>query len=130
MRAFARRMPFEISAALFSILASACVVGALLGFSVMMERYTASHAPAPPPALVANDALAGQGRHLFLMNCAHCHASDATGDEGPNLHGVKKSDERITAIIQKGIKGEMPKFGAKFQDADVQALIAYLRSLK
>jgi mono/diheme cytochrome c family protein len=71
-----------------------------------------------------------QGRHLFLQNCAHCHADDATGDEGPDLHGVKKSDARITAIIQKGIKGEMPKFGQKFKDEDVRALIAYLRSLK
>jgi len=29
-----------------------------------------------------------------------------------------------------GIKGEMPKFGQKLSDADMQALIAFIRSLK
>ena len=76
------------------------------------------------PALVAT------GRHLFLMNCAHCHADDATGDEGPNLHGVAKSDARIAALIQNGIKGEMPRFNEKLNEQDIQALIAFLRSLK
>ena len=125
-----RRMPNEITAALSSVFISACVLGATLGFSAVMERYTARRAPVPASAAAADGALIGQGRHLFLMNCAHCHAPDATGDEGPDLHGVKKSDDRITAIIQKGIKGEMPRFGEKLKEADVRALIAYLRSLK
>jgi len=71
-----------------------------------------------------------QGYTLFMMNCAHCHGNDARGDEGPDLHGVTKSDARITSIIKNGIKGEMPKFGAKLTDTDVQALIAFVRSLK
>src|SRR6266436_3168931 len=71
-----------------------------------------------------------QGYTLFMMNCAHCHGNDARGDEGPDLHGVTKSDTRITSIIKNGIKGEMPKFGSKLTDADVQALIAFVRSLK
>jgi mono/diheme cytochrome c family protein len=71
-----------------------------------------------------------QGYTLFLMNCAHCHGDDARGDEGPDLHGVRKSDARIASIIKNGIKGEMPKFGAKLADTDVQALMAFLRSLK
>ena len=57
-----------------------------------------------------------------LSNCAHCHGDDARGDEGPDLHGVTKSDARIASFIKNGIKGEMPKFGAKLSDADVQAL--------
>ena len=71
-----------------------------------------------------------QGYRLFMMNCAHCHGNDAHGDEGPDLHGVTKSDARIASIIKNGIKGEMPKFGAKLTDTDVQALIAFVRSLK
>jgi len=71
-----------------------------------------------------------QGHTLFMMNCAHCHGNDARGDEGPDLHGVTKSDARISSLIKNGIKGEMPKFGAKLTDADVQALIAFVRSLK
>jgi len=71
-----------------------------------------------------------QGYTLFLMNCAHCHGSDARGDEGPDLHGVTKSAVRISSVIKNGIKGEMPKFGEKLTDTDVQALIAFVRSLK
>ena len=71
-----------------------------------------------------------RGHSLFDHNCAHCHGDDARGDEGPSLYDLKKTDARITRIIKGGIKGEMPKFGAKFNDADIQALIAYLRTLK
>ena len=79
----------------------------------------------PPEGTAAN-----QGYKLFLLNCAYCHGTDARGDEGPDLHGVTKSDARITSIIKNGIKGEMPQFGAKLTDADVQALIAFVRSLE
>ena len=65
-----------------------------------------------------------------MQNCAHCHGRDAHGDEGPDLHGVTKSDARIASMIQNGVKGKMPKFGAKLTAADVQELIAFVRSLK
>ena len=73
---------------------------------------------------------AHQGYTLFLKNCAHCHGDDARGDEGPDLHGVTKSDARITAMIKNGVKGEMPKFAAKLNDDDIKALIAFVRTLK
>jgi mono/diheme cytochrome c family protein len=72
---------------------------------------------------------AEQGRHLFLMNCAHCHGDDARGDEGPDLHDLHRSDARIHEVILAGIKGEMPSFGKKLGDPDVRQLIAYLRTL-
>jgi mono/diheme cytochrome c family protein len=70
-----------------------------------------------------------QGRHLFLMNCAHCHADDAHGDEGPDLYDLRKSDERIRRQIIDGVKGEMPSFARKLNDSDIRALTAYLRTL-
>jgi mono/diheme cytochrome c family protein len=50
-------------------------------------------------------------RRGFDHNCAHCHGDDARGDEGPDLHGLTKSDKRLEKIINGGIKGEMPAFG-------------------
>lgn len=79
------------------------------------------------PSELAGDA--EQGRHLFLMNCAHCHGDDARGDEGPDLHDLHRSDARIHQVILAGIKGEMPSFGKKLGDQDVRELIAYLRTL-
>src|SRR5689334_1395043 len=73
---------------------------------------------------------AAQGRHLFLMNCAHCHGDDARGAEGPDLHNLHKSDARIHLVVTEGIKGEMPSFGKKLNDADIRALTAYLRTLR
>src|SRR5437016_10686174 len=57
--------------------------------------------------------LARRGYSLFMLNCAHCHGPDARGEEGPDLHGVTKSDAHIGSMIKNGVKGEMPKFGAK-----------------
>jgi len=80
---------------------------------------------APPPSEKAK-----RGQSLFERNCAHCHGDDARGDEGPDLHGLKKSDARITKLVTQGIKGEMPAFGSKLNEADVKALIVFLRALK
>jgi len=79
-------------------------------------------AGSPGPAVI--------GRTLFLKNCAHCHADDATGDEGPDLHNLHRADDWISRRIRNGVKGEMTAFGEKFSNDDVKALIAYLRTLK
>jgi mono/diheme cytochrome c family protein len=79
------------------------------------------------PVMLAD---ATQGRHLFLMNCAHCHAEDAHGDEGPDLYNLHKSDARIHQVITAGIKGEMPSFAKKLGDPEIRQLTAYLRTLR
>lgn len=73
---------------------------------------------------------AKHGSNLFERNCAHCHGNDARGDEGPDLHNLKKSDARISKVISQGIKGEMPAFASKLKEGDIKALIAFLRTLK
>ena len=87
---------------------------------------TSAQAATRSPELTADSA---QGRHLFLMNCAHCHGDDARGDEGPDLHNLHRSDARIREVITAGIKGEMPSFGKKLGDPEVRELTAYLRTL-
>ena len=87
---------------------------------------TTAQAAMKPPE-VNSEAM--HGRHLFLMNCAHCHGDDARGEEGPDLHDLHRSDTRIHEVITAGIKGEMPSFAKKLGDPDVWQLIAYLRTL-
>jgi mono/diheme cytochrome c family protein len=96
---------------------------------IIRPRPAAQSPPTARSVIPPAGTQAYQGYTLFLMNCAHCHGSDARGDEGPDLHGVTKSDARISSLIKTGIKGEMPKFGEKLTDNDVQALIAFVRSL-
>ena len=88
---------------------------------------TTAQAAMKPPELAAD---AEQGRHLFLMNCAHCHGDDAHGDEGPDLHNLHRSDARIHEVITAGIKGEMPSFRKKLGEPEVRELTAYLRTLQ
>jgi mono/diheme cytochrome c family protein len=57
------------------------------------------------PRSQADSPKADTGRTLFLKNCAHCHAADAQGDEGPDLHALDRTDEQIAARIRNGKKG-------------------------
>lgn len=116
------------------------ILGTISGLAAIGMAFAASEMFQPNP-VVASGALAAlaipsagisaeQGYKLFLLNCAHCHGPDARGEEGPDLHGVTKSDARIASMIKNGVKGEMPRFGAKLTDADVRALTVFIRSLK
>jgi mono/diheme cytochrome c family protein len=106
-------------------------IGMALAAGEIIRPKQAAGAPATAGSVIPPAGTqAHEGYTLFLMNCAHCHGSDARGDEGPDLHGVAKSDARISSLIKNGIKGEMPKFGEKLTDTDVRALIAFVRSLK
>lgn len=80
----------------------------------------------PPPTA----AQIAAGKKLFLNNCAHCHGIDARGDEGPDLHEVQSSDRYITHTILRGVPHEMPAFGKKLSAGDVNALVAFVRSLE
>jgi mono/diheme cytochrome c family protein len=100
------------------------------GSKIFQPRPTAASGAPEASVIPPAGTLANQGYKLFMLNCAHCHGPDARGEEGPDLHGVTKSDARIASTIKNGIKGEMPKFSAKLTDTDVQALLAFVRSLK
>lgn len=70
------------------------------------------------------------GRRLFLKNCAHCHGATARGDEGPDLHNLDLTDAWIANRIRKGKAGQMTAFAGKLQPAEIDALVAYIHSLK
>jgi mono/diheme cytochrome c family protein len=74
---------------------------------------------------------------IWSQQCASCHGKDGSGNTmmGKKL-GVKDytkeqgfSDAEATNIIKNG-KGKMKGFKDKLSDADVKALVAYVRSLK
>jgi mono/diheme cytochrome c family protein len=124
----------NVFAPLIATAVAAASLGSAFGLAVLMQhrpaltdaltRRETSHEQHLDPQLVAG------GHKLFLMNCAHCHADDATGDEGPDLHGLRKSGDRLRSLIKNGIKGEMPRFNEKLADTDLDALVAFLDSLR
>jgi mono/diheme cytochrome c family protein len=127
-----RLKPMIVSAA-----ASLCALAVTFGLLALPRSTAAADSNSAPQtnAISQEVALASHpqqelGQKLFERNCAHCHGNDARGDEGPSLHNLKLSDARIANRIKDGVKGEMPRFGSKLDDGDIQSIIAYLRTLK
>ena len=130
-------MQIETKATVLASVASVCVLAMTFGLSPLLrstETADSSREPRTDPGPVVraliSDRGAAQGQKLFERNCAHCHGDDARGEEGPSLYNLTLSDARIAKRTREGVKGEMPRFGSKFNDADIEALIAFLRSLK
>jgi cbb3-type cytochrome c oxidase subunit III len=130
-------MSIEVKGLLLGLAAAFGLLGVTFGLSPLFQPKKAADVNPQQQtnavSVTSTDLLQGdakRGYNLFDHNCAHCHGDDARGDEGPSLYNLAKSDARITTIIKGGVKGEMPSFAKKFSDADVQALIAYVRTLK
>jgi mono/diheme cytochrome c family protein len=130
-------MSIEIKGLLLGITVSLGLLGVTFGLSPLFqpEKTTVPNGEqqANAASVTSTGVLEGEakrGYSLFDHSCAPCHGEDARGDEGPNLYDLAKSDARIASIIKNGVKGEMPSFARKFSDADIQSLIAYLRTLK
>ena len=81
--------------------------------------------------LGATAALAADGQKLFLDNCAACHQRTGMGVPGafPALNGSKivLGDPKgpIGRVLQG--KGGMPSFQADLSDADIAAVLTYVR---
>src|SRR6476659_87859 len=81
-------------------------------------------------------AFGADGAALWAQNCASCHGKDGSGNTtmGKKL-GVKDyskdqgfSDAEAANVIKNG-KGKMKAY-KQLSDADVKALVAYVRTLK
>jgi cytochrome c6 len=89
------------------------------------------------PAAIAD---AGpDGAAIFKSKCAMCHGPDGKGQTtmGKNLHLKDMSAEEVqnmkNADMQKIIadgKGKMPAFKAKLDQASIDSLIDFIRTLK
>jgi mono/diheme cytochrome c family protein len=117
--------------------AGGCALASALGSARVLRRAAlrTSHQQPTPEVWIespspSSPTLIKEGRTLFLNNCAHCHGIDATGDEGPDLHGLEVSDRYIANQITRGIKDEMPSFAKKLHREEITRLTAYLRSLE
>ena len=80
------------------------------------------------------------GRKIYDAECDRCHEPYSTrGKKGPGLKGVFQhkylslsglpaNDERVSNIIRMG-RNEMPGYGQKLSDQDIQDLLSYLHTL-
>jgi cytochrome c oxidase cbb3-type subunit 3 len=93
--------------------------------------YAQATQPLPP----ANVVTRSEGSRLFASHCASCHGLDGKGGErAPNIADRpavhRLSDSQISHIIENGIPGTgMPAFRS-LESSQVQAIVAYLRTLQ
>lgn len=82
---------------------------------------------------------AADGAAIYKAKCAMCHAADGSGNttmgksmklrdlRSPEVQ--KQSDAELTTVTADG-KGKMPAYKGKLTDAEITALVAYMRSMK
>ncbi len=121
---------------LIGLLAAAGLAGAIMGGTALLSGRHGS-APGPSPG----------GRALYAEHCAECHGRSGKGD-GPaaavigqrlpdfsDAAAMRKVDDAfLAAIIKKGgsqfgRSNAMPAWGMKLSDAEIGAIVAYIRSL-
>ena len=82
------------------------------------------------------------GKGLFLQNCSLCHlpnrpnvkSTEEGTSVGPRLNGrlsgPKPLPEAVArTFIQKGVEGKMPGFQYGLEPKEIDAIIAYLKTL-
>jgi mono/diheme cytochrome c family protein len=84
---------------------------------------SAAKAPAEAAGLDVNQ--------LFASTCGWCHLKGGReAGKGPQLMATKLTDAEIVSRIKNGKPGQMPAFGATFNDAQLAAIVTYIRELK
>ena len=128
-----RRRPVAVLSVLLIVLVvtTLAALGVMSPWSPVMD---ASTAVATPVAYVqGRSPLELQGA-LVVQNkqCRNCHSLDGTGGaRGPALDGVATRltrDQLIRQVLQGG--GNMPAYGKNLTPAEVNALVAFLETLR
>jgi len=104
-----------------------------------MDRRTRIWALSLLAAAIAVPALAQSGSDIYSSKCAMCHGADglASGSMGKMLkipsfkspEVVKASDSQLFETTKNG-KGKMPSYNGKLTDAQIHAVVAYIRKLQ
>lgn len=84
-----------------------------------------SQAAAPPPDLA-------RGEKIFSQSCAigYCHGAKGAANRGPRLRGRQFERQYLVRVIRDGIANTaMPAFKSTLNEADLNAVIAYVESL-
>jgi len=79
------------------------------------------------------------GRRVYEAHCQSCHEPYSSGGRnGPSLRGVFRkpylpsgipaNNDRVSEIIVRG-KSKMPGFGGEIDEAQLRALLSYLKTL-
>ena len=104
-----------LALAALALLAASCA-------TARRDEPLAGPLPLDSPQLVA-------GQQVFMRNCYQCHPGGSAG-LGPAINDKPLPGLAIKTQVRKGV-GAMPAFDAnRIPDADVDNLIAYLKTVR
>jgi len=68
------------------------------------------------------------GEAVYIDTCSACHGRNGSGNFGPELvgKGHKYSYDEQRNLVARG-RRSMPGFGASLTDAEIDAVVAYIR---
>jgi ubiquinol-cytochrome c reductase cytochrome b subunit len=116
---------------IFLSLGTLIYLGTYSPWSPVMNAWSA--APTPVPYVKARSPLELQGA-VIIQNkqCRNCHSLGGSGGQrGPALDGVGSrltGDQLVRQVIQGG--GNMPAYGKNLKPAEVEALVAFMKTLR
>lgn len=110
-----------------AMLLAAALCGSAIGMLPARAAETAS-----PPSPTDAAAQIAHGKTLFISyGCGWCHEDGGRkAGKCPQLMNTPRDDEFIISLIAVGSPGKMPAFGEALTEADIHALLLYIRSLK
>jgi len=134
-------MRVEIKGLVAALIAMVVVLGGAFGLSAIIVSHThqtpfqsmsssmTADKQKMSSSMTASVQLVATGATLFTQACSSCHGAKGQGLIGPSLYNSDLTDDKIASIIKNGVKGRMPGF-PQYKEPQVQALTAYIRSLK
>jgi putative heme-binding domain-containing protein len=116
-------------ARLFRAYFAAPCCAALIAF-VFFAQPIHAQAPPPGPPVKLGPLDPEAGKALFSANCSTCHGLDASGENGPNLHGVPSQlgDSVVSGIIRRGIPGTGMPSSYILSEQDAANIVAWLHT--
>jgi mono/diheme cytochrome c family protein len=68
-------------------------------------------------------------QRVYELHCLGCHGAHGEGPWGPNIQGLKLTEEQIVAIIANG-QGKMPAFKGHLSETQMRQLAAYVKTFQ
>ena len=130
------------------LVVSALLAGAMAacsgGNSTSTSTTTTAASPAAPAKMktATKAASTSNGQSVFTTNCASCHQANGMGSVGPPLEKndvVTGAPAKVIHIVKNGLtgaikvngksyNGNMPAWKGTLSNADIAAVITYIRS--
>ena len=115
---------------LFAIIAVGIVLASCGGGTIVSSSPSTSSAPPSPTSPSPTPTI--DAAAIFAANCSPCHGANRQGGVCPDitasaLESRGRTDEYIQDIITNG-RGGMPPWNSKLTQAQIEALLKFLRS--